>query len=235
MDFMAETKPVTVWQSNGAAIAGLALDEGGTVYVTTGKGDSEYANSIVALDGKTLKILRTYSTKTEAFITTPVVFTEGERTYVAATTDARLYVLDAASFTAPVVRTEPQANVRFSGDGVATWRDGAGTRWLLTSGSGANIAYAFAGTSVVERWRRTLVGPRTPIIINGVVFALAGGSANANAVLYALDPASGRDLWSSGQTITSTASADMAAGTGQVFVVTADNTVYAFGIPLAIN
>lgn len=235
MDFMAETKPVTAWQSNGAAIAGLALDADGTVYVTTGKGDSEYANSIVALDGKTLKVLRAYSTKTDAFITTPVVFTEGERTYIAATTDASLYVLDAASFAAPVVRTEPQANVRFSGDGVATWRDGAGTRWLLASGSGATIAYAFAGTSVVERWRRNLVGPRTPIIINGVVFALAGGSPNANAVLYALDPASGKDLWNSGKTITSTASADMAAGTGQVFVVTADNTVYAFGIPLAIN
>ena len=31
------------------------------------------------------------------------------------------------------------------------------------------------------------------------------------------------------------ASAGMSAGTGQVYVVTSDNTVYAFGIPLAIN
>ena len=77
--------------------------------------------------------------------------------------------------------------------------------------------------------------PRTPIIVNGVVFALAGGNSGANAVLYALDPASGKDLWNSGATITSTASAGLAAGTGQVYVVTADNTVYAFGIPLAIN
>jgi outer membrane protein assembly factor BamB len=235
MDFMAETKPVITWPSNGAAIVGLALDADGTVYVTTGKGGSEYANSIVALDGKTLKVLGAYSTKTDAFITTPTVFTEGDRTFVAATTETRLYVLDASSLTNPVVRTEPQANVRFSGDGVATWRDAAGTRWLLTSGSGANIAYAFSGHNAAERWRHSLVAPRTPAIINGVVFALAGGDGNANAVLYALDPATGRDLWNSGNAITSTATAGMAAGTGQVYVVTADNTVYAFGIPLAIN
>ena len=125
--------------------------------------------------------------------------------------------------------------MRFTGDGVATWRDGAGTRWLLTSGSGANIAYSFGAPGVNERWRRNVVGPRTPMIVNGVVFALAGGNASANAVLYALDPATGKDLWNSGKTITSTASAGLSAGTGQVYVVTTDNTVYAFGIPLAIN
>jgi outer membrane protein assembly factor BamB len=235
MDYNAETKPVTRWESDGAAIAGVALGTDGTLYVSTGAGNSEHANAIVALEAKTLKVLQAYSTKTDPFITTPVVFTEGDRTFVAATTATSLHVLDAASFAAPVVRTEPQANVRFSGDGVATWRDAAGTRWLLTSGSGANIAYAFAANAVAERWRKPLVNPRTPMIVNGVVFALASGSANANAVLYALEPATGKELWTSGATITSTASAGMSAGTGQVYVVTSDNTVYAFGIPLAIN
>jgi outer membrane protein assembly factor BamB len=234
MDYMAETKPVSTWLSNGAEITGLALDTDGTVYVSTGKGNSEYANAIVALDGKTLKLLRAYNAKTDAFITPPVVFTEGDRTYVAATTGTSLYILDASSFAA-VVRTEPQANVRFSGNGVATWRDAAGARWLLTSGSGAHIAYTFAGSSVAERWRRNAVGPRTPMIVNGVVFALAGGNTTSNAVLAALEPSTGKELWNSGNTISSTASAGMAAGTGQVYVVTSDNTVYAFGIPLAIN
>jgi outer membrane protein assembly factor BamB len=231
---VAETKPVSTWLSNGAEITGLALDPDGTVYVTTGKGNSEYANAIVALDGKTLKLLRAYSAKSDAFITPPVVFTEGDRTYVAATTGTSLFILDASSF-AVAVRTEPQANVRFSGNGMATWRDAAGTRWLLTSGSGAHIAYTFAGSSVTERWRRNAIGARTPIIVNGVVFALAGGNATSNAVLSALDPSTGKELWNSGTTISSTASAGMAAGTGQVYVVTTDNTVYAFGIPLAIN
>ena len=77
--------------------------------------------------------------------------------------------------------------------------------------------------------------PRTPIVVNGVVFALAGGNAKTNAVLSAFDPSSGKPLWTSGSTITAPASAGLSAGTGQVHVVTSDNTVWAFGIPLAIN
>ena len=37
-------------------LSGLALGVDGTVYVSTGGGSSEYANSIVALDGETLKV-----------------------------------------------------------------------------------------------------------------------------------------------------------------------------------
>ena len=64
-----------------------------------------------------------------------------------------------------------------------------------------------------------MFSPRTPIVVNGVVFAVAGGNAGTNAVLYALDPATGKELWTSG-TITSAASAGLSAGTGQVYVVT---------------
>jgi outer membrane protein assembly factor BamB len=71
--------------------------------------------------------------------------------------------------------------------------------------------------------------------VNDVLFVLGGGYEGSNAVLYALDPGSGRELWNSGTAITSFASGNLSAGTGQVHVVTADNTVWAFGIPLAIN
>jgi outer membrane protein assembly factor BamB len=235
MDYNADTKPVVRWETNGAPIAGLAVGPDGTLYVTTGSGNSEHANAIVALEPRTLKVLRSYSTKSLPFITTPVVFTEGDRTYVAAATGMSLYVMDTDAFAAPVAVSAPRADVRFTGEGVATWRDAAGTRWLLTSTASANIAHAFSGNAVTQRWSKPLLNPRTPIVINGVVFALASGNANANAVLYALEPATGKDLWSSGTTITSTASAGLSAGTGQVYVVTSDNTVYAFGIPLAIN
>ena len=96
MDFMAETKPVTAWESDGAPIVGIALGTDGTVYASTGGGSSQYANSIVALDGKTLK-LKDWLRHDSAFNSTPVVFSEGDKTYVAATTGSRLYVLDAAS------------------------------------------------------------------------------------------------------------------------------------------
>jgi outer membrane protein assembly factor BamB len=132
------------------------------------------------------------------------------------------------------------ANVRFNDGGLATWRDAAGTRWILTELSGAIAAFKVVtsgGRPTLERaWTsESMPSPRTPMIVNGVVFALAGGHSSANAVLYALDPASGKGLWNSGKTITSFASVGLSAGTGQVYVVTHDNTVWAFGIPLAIN
>jgi cytochrome c5 len=52
------------------------------------------------------------------------------------------------------------------------------------------------------------------------------------AVLYALDGRNGRELWSSGSTITGwTHFSGLAIGSGKVFVTTHDGTVYAFGIP----
>jgi outer membrane protein assembly factor BamB len=244
MDFMDEKKPVTMWQSNGAPIIGIAVGFDGTIYASTGAGTAEYANSIVALEGKTLK-LKDWLKHDSAFNSTPVVFGEGDKTYVAVTSDARLYVLDATSIggadhRTPLFVTPHAANVRFNNNGLATWRDAAGVRWILAEVSGSIGAFKVtdkSGAPTVERaWTsRNMPSPRTPMIVNGVVFALASGNSGANAVLYALDPSSGKELWNSGTTITSVASAGLSAGTGQVYVVTADNTVYAFGIPLAIN
>jgi len=53
------------------------------------------------------------------------------------------------------------------------------------------------------------------------------------AVLYALDAATGKELWSSGATISSfVRGVGPSAGDGQVYVVTYDGTIYAFGIPI---
>jgi outer membrane protein assembly factor BamB len=95
---------------------------------------------------------------------------------------------------------------------------------------------------------RNMVSPTPPTIVNGVVFAISSGeyrSADAQmaaaqrvqrskpAVLYALDAATGKELWSSGTTIGSfVRGVAPSAGDGQVYVVTFDGTVYAFGIPL---
>jgi outer membrane protein assembly factor BamB len=51
-------------------------------------------------------------------------------------------------------------------------------------------------------------------------------------VLYALDAATGKELWTSGTAMTSFARAGLSAGGGQVYVVTFDNTLYTFGIPM---
>jgi len=94
---------------------------------------------------------------------------------------------------------------------------------------------------------RDLTSPAAPLVFNGVVFVVSTGehrpaSASATAalrakssvpaVLYALDPSTGKELWTSGKTITSFARGGLSAAAGQVYLVTFDNTVYAFGIPM---
>jgi outer membrane protein assembly factor BamB len=83
-----------------------------------------------------------------------------------------------------------------------------------------------------------------PLVFNGVVFAASSGESRSSdnltaaqrakasvpAVLYALDPATGKELWTSGKTITSFARGGLSAAAGQVYLVTFDNTVYAFGM-----
>ena len=243
MDFASDAKPVVSWETGGAPVAGIAVGPEGAVYAATGSGTSQYASSIVALDGATLTV-RDWVTRESGFTSAPVVFTEGQKSYVTATSDGRLYVFDAASLgganhRAPLAMTA-DAGLRFAPDGLATWHDESGTRWVLAALGDAIAGFKVVdkgGTPSIERaWTsRTMVSPRAPIIVNGVVFALAGGNANANATLYALDPSTGKDLWTSGSTITGVASAGLSAGTGQVYVVTSDNTVWSFGIPLAIN
>jgi outer membrane protein assembly factor BamB len=52
-------------------------------------------------------------------------------------------------------------------------------------------------------------------------------------VLHALDAATGKSLWNSGSAMTSfVPGVPPSAGDGQVYVVTADGMLYAFGVPL---
>jgi outer membrane protein assembly factor BamB len=246
MDYTMEGRPVTMWETDGAPVAGISVGLDGTVYAATGRGTSQYANAIVALESRTLKIKDSMAAS-DAFVSTPVAFAEGDKTYITSTTNGRLYLLDASALGGTDHKTplamnpsDDAANLRFAGDAVSTWRDAAGTRWVLAATLEAIVAYKLvtaSGTATLERaWTsRKMVRPRAPIIVNGVVFALGAGQSGANAVLFALDSGSGKELWNSGTIMTSSASAGLSAGTGQVFGVTNDNTVWAFGIPLAIN
>lgn len=96
-------------------------------------------------------------------------------------------------------------------------------------------------------WRSPdLVSPLPPLIVNGMVFAVSSGDRGGPATfgaaqprprsqpakLHVLDAANGKPLWNSGFAITSTARARIAAGSGQVYLVTDRNELYAFGIPM---
>lgn len=95
---------------------------------------------------------------------------------------------------------------------------------------------------------RNLVSPLTPTIINGVIFATSSGefrtsdgkvtaaqraARSGRAVVYALDGATGKELWNSGATVTSfTRGAALSGGMGQIYLTTHDGAIYTFGFPM---
>jgi hypothetical protein len=140
---------------------------------------------------------------------------------------------------------------------LVSWADSGGTRWLLAAAAGAPftngaiVAFKVSDEQgkpvLTQAWTsRGLTSPVAPVVVNGVVFALSSGEFHSNdanvtaaqraqrsqpAVLYGLDAFTGKELWNSGRTITSFSphSAGLAVSTGQVYVVTFDNTLYSFG------
>jgi outer membrane protein assembly factor BamB len=142
-----------------------------------------------------------------------------------------------------------------SAEALATWARAAATstapgteeRWILVplagrpSGARAThgairngaivalrVAEAKGVFSLEAEWTsHDLATPATPIIVNGVVFALATGSP---AVLHAYDGLSGKALWNSGKSMTTFASpGSYWSALSQVYVGTDDGTVFAFG------
>jgi outer membrane protein assembly factor BamB len=156
----------------------------------------------------------------------------------------------------------------------ATWEDKAGTRWYLTPiggalnsavkfpitygpiPDGATIAFKIQDvngkTQMVPAWVSTnMVTAETPVIANGVVFALAAGEFTGQghdggtglwtaqerverstpAILYALDGQTGKVLWSSGHEIGSFLhEGGIAIADGRVILGTNDGTIYCFGL-----
>jgi hypothetical protein len=143
----------------------------------------------------------------------------------------------------------PMASTSAADAGPAAQKQPAG-RSKATGGIVAFKLVDQGGALTLERsWvSRDMTSPLTPVIFSGVVFAVSSGESRAGgdakttaaqrvkasvpAVLYGLDPATGKELWNSGKSITSFARGGLAASAGQVYVVTYDNTLYAFGVPM---
>jgi hypothetical protein len=101
---------------------------------------------------------------------------------------------------------------------------------MKLSDSGGTLALAPGWVS------HDLAVPATPLIVNGVVFALAtgapatAGGRGTPAVLHAYDGANGAQLWTSGSAIATFASpGSFWPGYGQVYVGAQDGTLHAFG------
>jgi outer membrane protein assembly factor BamB len=234
------------------------------VYATTTTG------ALAALDPKTLQVKQTYSAGSE-FSSSPVVFPYKGRNLVAAgTRDGRLHLLDSASLDSKALFVTPAySSTQFEQAALATWQAVDGVRWLLAPasgppGSGFSPRNGAVTNGAIVAWKvserngavalepgwisRDMQSPLTPIVINGVVFALSSGEFRSDdirlspaerarrsspAVLYALDGASGKVLWDSGKTISSFVhSGGLSGGASQLYLETFDENLYAFGFPI---
>jgi len=112
---------------------------------------------------------------------------------------------------------------------------GASANGAVSSGAllGVKLVHEDGKFSVRPAWvSQNIAAPLTPIVVNGVAFAVSG-SSNAPAGLYALHGATGKTLWQSDKTITGPLSGrSFWVGSGHVFVGTRDGTVYAFGFAM---
>ena len=294
IDLAAENKPVTSWRTNGGGIVGsVALGIDGMLIAAIGPGPVSaggYANAIVSVDPKTMELKDWFTDPRAEFVSTPVIFSHGDKDIVAAATkDGRILLLDASSLggsnhSTPLFASQSLAGSAgtFAPGALATWQEmlpgppspspatpaaaGApgqapgqsaatvvpGTRWLLVPTANAITALKVVDNggkpSLQQGWvSRDLASPVTPLIVNGVVFALSSGRAastagataaelaktSAPAVLYALNGVDGKELWSSGKTITSFfPGKSFWSANGQVYVGAFDGTLYAFGFAM---
>jgi len=259
------TKTITSWKPAGGEIAGSAgpaFGGDGALFVATTTGD------LVSLEAKTLQVKNVYRAGTE-LTSTPMLFQDKEKTWVAVTTkDGRMHLVDAAAMSGAGVKSAPYSTAAdFKPGALATWQDSTGTRWILaptagpisadakfavTNGAvtgGAIVAWKVAeqngAVSLEPGWvSRDLISPLAPLVINGVVFAVSSGEARGKdaktvaqksvpAVVYALDAATGKELWNSGKTITSFVhGGGLSGAAGQIYLGTHDGTLYSFGFPI---
>jgi outer membrane protein assembly factor BamB len=277
IDPSGENPQAVSWKTNGGGVAGtLAFGNDGTVYAAIGEGKASaggYSNAVVALDPRTLQVKDWLALPGAGFASTPVVFRRRDKELLAeAAADGRIFLLDTASLGGKGHGT-PLAVTPSSGSrtgvvpaALASWEDDAGVRWLLapssapvngTVANGAITAWKVTTGAkpplepvwaLEQAWvSRDMAAPLPPIIVNGVIYAVASGEyqpadamvsqadrANRSlpAVLYALDAATGKEIWNSGKTVTSFMhGTGLSSSPGQVYLATPDNTVYTFGMP----
>jgi hypothetical protein len=282
IDLADENKPVSSWKTNGGGIVGsVAVGIDGSLVAAIGPGPTSaggYANAIVSVDPKTMQLKDWFTDPRVEFVSTPVIFSHGDREIVAAATkDGRILLLDASSLgganhSMPLFASESLAGGAgaFAPGALATWQEMAaagapapvqgppapsvipGTRWLLVPTANAITALKVIDSggkpSLQPGWvSREIASPVTPLIVNGVVFGLSSGRAaspagataaelakrSSPAVLYALSGTDGKELWTSGKTITSFfPGRSFWSANGQVYVGAFDGTVYAFGFAM---
>jgi len=229
--------PAGVWKSTGGNILGApAFNKEGTLFVSTDKG-------LYALKKKTLES----TTVGEAALTsTPVVITGKSSEWVAVGTKDSILLFDGKGTAATPVKSAVSG---FTPTALATYDDKSGAHWLLATDDMAakGSVHAFKVSddgSLTAAWSSSeLAAPGRPMIVDGIVFTLSTGADRSgdhtkpptkgtHATIYALDAATGKPVWDSGDSITSFVdTSQLSFNESQVFLSTADNVLYSFGHP----
>ena len=223
---------------NGSGSGGVAAGTSGAVYVQT-------SEKLLALNAKDLQLKQSFDVPgASSEAASPLIFQQGDRELIATSgKDGRLYLVDSDSV--------QMASIAAKIGGLASWQELDGPRWILVSVSGplrselkvstvngptpngCIIAFKLdeqnGRTVLTPAWASRDIGsPEPPVIANGVVFAVSGGS---RATLYALDAATGKELYSSRNLVTvPAAGTGLTVANGRVYFGTADGTFYTFGI-----
>jgi hypothetical protein len=244
MDLADPQKTVTAFKVGDATIAGTAgpsIGHDGTVYIATAAGAAAESNSVFALEPKTLKLKGTAKVPDSGFSSSPLVFTWKDKDAVLAAGGGKIYLFDPASLAGGPVATSPAfisgGAADFEIGSLASWTDGGGVRWVAASAPRGIVTFKLTeqgGKPVFQTgWTSPdITSPLPPLVVNGVLFAASIGSRAVPGVVYALDAATGKQLWTSGRAITSTIRGGLSAGGGTVFVPGSDSTLYAFGFDI---
>jgi outer membrane protein assembly factor BamB len=241
MDLASPEKTVNAFQAKGALIAGSAgpaFGRNGSVYVATTNGKSPLSNAVIALEPGTLKLEGSATVPGADFASSPLVFTSGEKDILAVAGGGKLFLFDSSSLSSgPIATSASYGPADFQTSALTSWEDAQGVRWIAAPSSRGIVAMKVTEQSgkfaFLPGWTsREIAAPLTPIEINGVVFAASGGTRAAPGVLYAIDAATGTDLWNSAKAITSTVRGGLSGGQGNVYVTAADGTLYAFGFAI---
>ncbi len=241
MDLASPEKTVVAFKASGATIAGGAgptLGRDGTVYIATMDGVSPFSSSLIALQPRTLKLKASATMPKASWNASPLVLPWKDNDVVVAAGGGTLFLFDAASLGGGPIATSPAfGNGTYEASALASWQDAEGTRWIAASHARGIATFTLVEQSGKAVFRpgwssRAIASPISLLVVNGVVFTASAGSPTVPAVLYAIEAATGKDLWNSGRAITSSVKGGLSAGQGNVYVPGADSTLYAFGFAI---
>lgn len=214
----------------GAGSGGVAIGSDGMVYTAS-------TDTVYALTPRDLKMTQSF-TPGGKITAGPLVLNYKMRDLVVIAQSGDVCLLDSSSLGGADHHT-PLHCRRLAAEhlpmvsGISTFEETGNARSLLLAEKDDVASYKLdeqqGHPALTSNWfSREMTAPLTPVIANGVVFAL---SNSGRAALFGLDSANGKELYSSRNLASGPASpTGLTIANGRVYFGGADGTIYAFGL-----